>query len=271
MRRSHAVVISLAAAQFVTGAFAAATVTPAASAGANVPAPPAAGGPVATSGRVPAWAPEPRVFVPLDAPSPVRAMVAEGEAASRALPYEHPAVLFVGDSITQFWRTNGVASWNRWFAPLGAGDDGVAGDTTSNLLARIDAGQVPATPPRTIVLMIGTNNIAAGESPAEVTKGIWAVVAALHSRMPSSRIILLGLLPRGSPADPARTATATVNQSLGRTFGGTGVDYLDVGRVLLRSDARLVPGSMLPDLLHPSALGYALIAGPILRELRATD
>ncbi|HET6965845.1 MAG TPA: GDSL-type esterase/lipase family protein [Acidimicrobiales bacterium] len=220
-----------------------------------------------------AWEPQARSPFPGGPHNRLNIWLSQGEAASQALPREHPAVLFVGDSITQWWTTNGKASWARWFAPLGAADDGVVGDTTSNLLARIGAGQVPPESPRVIVLMIGTNNIALGQSPQDIVRGIETVVFSLHSRMPASRMVVLGLLPRDRPGDPYRSEAVAVNRLLsqavrpGGSFFRTYISYLDVGPLLLERDGRFRPGVMLADRLHPAASGYALISTPILAAI----
>lgn len=222
---------------------------------------------------VPAWVSQARLPFPGGPRDQLNIWLAEGQAQSVALPHEHPAVLFVGDSITQWWRTNGRASWDRWFAPLGAVDDGVVADTTSNLLARLESGQVPRSSPRVIVLMIGTNNLALGQSPPEIVKGIEAVMSALHRRMPASRLVVLGLLPRGNPGDSYRAEAAEVNRLLSRSVHHwatrhRAVSYLDVGAGLLGPDGRFLPGMMLPDLLHPAPAGYARISGPILAAIQ---
>ena len=222
---------------------------------------------------VPAWEAQARLPFPGGPQDRLNVWLAEGQAQSVALPHEHPAVLFVGDSITQWWRTNGRASWDRWFAPLGAADDGVVADTTSNLLARLDAGQVPRSSPRVIVLLIGTNNLALGQSPPEIVKGIQAVINTLHRRMPASRLVVLGLLPRGNPGDAYRKEAAAVNRLLSRAVHRwatrhRGARYLDVGAGLLGPDGRFLPGMMLPDLLHPAPAGYARISGPILAAIQ---
>ena len=237
-----------------------------------VPALPAAGpipAPTTGAGHTPAWLPLPRPPVEGRPDNVFSAWLATGETASRALPHEHPRVLFVGDSITQWWQLFGRASWNRSFAPLGAADDGVVGDTTSNVLARIYAGQLPRTSPRVIVLMIGTNNLSLGQSPAEIVRGAETVMASLHARLPKSRMVVLGVLPRGTASDPMRASVTEINRLLRRDLGVSWASYVDVGTQLLEPDGRFRPGSMLPDLTHPSATGYALMSGPILAAVRA--
>jgi hypothetical protein len=46
-------------------------------------------------------------------------------------------VVFLGDSITRRWATDGNAVWNKYYAPRGAYNYGIGGDTTQNVLYRI--------------------------------------------------------------------------------------------------------------------------------------
>ncbi|HMC40547.1 MAG TPA: GDSL-type esterase/lipase family protein [Acidimicrobiales bacterium] len=245
----------------LSGAAAALALT--AAAVAPTPPPIRAAGETAT--RTAAWLPQPRPAYPGGPRAPLNRWLAAGERASQTLPRAHPRVLFIGDSITQWWGYWGRATWNRVFAPLGAYDDGVVGDTTSNVLARIEAGQLPppgAAPP-VVVLLIGTNDIGAGQPPSSVARGIEAVVAALQRDLPRSRIVVLGVLPRGVPGSGDRAAVAAVNAML-RGDRAPGLTYLDLAATLLRPDGSFRPGTMRPDLLHPAAGGYAGMAGPIL-------
>ena len=187
-----------------------------------------------------------------------------GEQASQALPHEHPAVLFIGDSITEWWFAYGRASWDRDFAPLGAVNDGVVGDTTSNVLARIVAGQLPAKSPRVVVIMIGTNNIPLGQSPTQIAAGVRAVVDAVRARLPASRIVLLSVLPRETVGSTTRQAAAAIDAGLART---SGVRYVNLWPALLQADGRFRPGTMRPDRLHPDSGGYAAMASPILAAI----
>src|SRR5581483_5887459 len=113
-------------------------------------------------------------------------------------------VLFLGDSLTTRWRTDGKATWDECFAPLGAINFGVGEDRTQHLLWRVTHGELAGRPPQTVVVLIGTNNLGRN-TPAEVADGIGAVVAAVRERQPAADVVLLGLLPRGRrPEDAIR-------------------------------------------------------------------
>lgn len=215
----------------------------------------------------PAWQPQRRSMAGADH------WILAGEEASRALPNHHPRVLFVGDSLTEWWLLYGIASWNADFAPLGAYDDGVAGDTTSNLLYRLDSGSLAGIAPEVVVVEIGTNNIGLLDQPAaEVVGGITAVIDTLHARLPAARILLEDVYPRDNAHTPRRLEVDSINSTLARTRFQAPVTLVDPGQALLGPDQAFKPGVIHNDLLHPTAAGYRILAAqldPAIRELLA--
>ena len=127
--------------------------------------------------------------------------VAQAETRSNDL-------VFLGDSITQYWGTAaspsaGKAAWSADFATLGAANFGIGGDTTGDLLGRIAGGDL-AGQPGVVVLMIGVNDLMQGASADQAASGVGAVVQAIHAASPDSRVLLLGLLPTESASLNAR-------------------------------------------------------------------
>jgi hypothetical protein len=64
-------------------------------------------------------------------------------------------VVFLGDSITSGWGGNGKETWNKYYAPRGAYNYGIGGDTTQNVLWRIRNHEFDGISPKFIVLKIG--------------------------------------------------------------------------------------------------------------------
>ena len=99
-------------------------------------------------------------------------------------------LLFLGDSITDFWRRGatdtvakflpeggGQAVWEKNFAPLKAANFGSCGEGTQHVLWRVCHGELDVIRPKLVVLMIGVNNLALmGNSSEEVAAGIKAIV-----------------------------------------------------------------------------------------------
>ena len=178
-------------------------------------------------------------------------------------------VLFLGDSIADFFPTRGAPAWERDIAPLGAvADFGLSGDRTQWLLWRVQHGELDRSQARVVVLMIGTNNLAAAP-PANVARGIAAVVAAVQAKLPNATVVLDALLPRGAPDDPLRAKLVEVNARTRPLADGARVRWLDAGSGFLAADGT-IPAALMPDGLHPSAAGYEIWAAalrPLLGEL----
>ena len=177
------------------------------------------------------------------------------------LPYRG---LFLGDSITQLWSP---AYWNETLGRRGVLNAGVSGDRTEHLLWRLDHGNLDGPPPKVALVLIGTNDIGHGRSVEDAAEGIRAVLVKLRVRRPSTRIMLLGLWPRGAtPSDPLRKKVVEVNRLIEKCGDNKSVFYADIGGVLLDVRGDLTR-DISPDLLHFSAAGYARIAPPLARLL----
>jgi lysophospholipase L1-like esterase len=177
-----------------------------------------------------------------------------------------PEVVMLGDSITHFWggdpdgegvagRRTGIEEWNRFFAGRRVVNLGYGWDRTENVLWRLTHGEFDGVSPKVVVVMIGTNNMDLN-TVDEITEGITEICRELHRRSPSTRILLLGIFPRGPSPDATRAKVAAVNERIAKLNGHDGVTYLDIGHAFLEPDGSISKDVMY-DFLHPSALGYA--------------
>lgn len=171
-------------------------------------------------------------------------------------------LVFLGDSITHgwFWGDH-MQLWDRHFAKYGAANFGIGGDRTEHLLWRIENGELDRVKPDVVVLLIGTNNIA---SPAEeITEGVRAVIRSVRDKLPQSRLLVMGIFPRGEAAsDPRRAKIRAINAELAKLADGDRVHFLDIGSRFLGDDGTL-PKDVMPDALHLSFKGYAIWAAEI--------
>jgi lysophospholipase L1-like esterase len=180
-------------------------------------------------------------------------------------------VLFLGDSITDGWRSGGRAVWDERFAPLKAANFGLSGDRTQHLLWRLQNGELDGIRPRAVVLMIGTNNVGQKKDPepaASASAGVGAVVAEIRKRQPQARVLLLGVFPRGErPDDPLRGQVREINEAIRRLDdGGRAVRYLDIGAAFLQPDGT-ISREIMGDFLHLTPRGYAIWADAIREPL----
>jgi len=168
--------------------------------------------------------------------------MARHEAVLQAV-HDHPdtQLLMIGDSITNNYDKsqppdqNFQPTWQQFYAPRKALNLGFSGDTTANVLWRLDHGEVAGLHPRVAVVLIGTNNTGWAHQTAEETEtGIDAVVNDLERRLPQTHILLMGILPSG--VSPEKTATdQAVNRYLATCYGENArVTYLDIGSIFFR-------------------------------------
>lgn len=67
-------------------------------------------------------------------------------------------LIYIGDSIVQFFETKGMDVWNRYYAPRKALNLGISADRTQHVLWRLDHGNIDGIAPKLAIVMIGQNN-----------------------------------------------------------------------------------------------------------------
>lgn len=190
-----------------------------------------------------------------------------------------PAIIFLGDSITQHWEWDqaGEKAWKKYWLPLGAANFGVAADRTEHVLWRIDQGQLDGMNPKVIVLEIGTNNT--GEqfeneqykcTAAQTADGIRAIIDRLRQKCPAAKILVMAIFPRGETADDAgRKQNEATNALIKDVADGKGVFFMDIGDKLVKPN-RDGDVTIMPDMLHLSPKGYEIWSraiAPLIKQL----
>jgi beta-glucosidase len=186
---------------------------------------------------------------------------------------EGAQLVFMGDSITQGWTDVAPEVWSQAFGPLKPLRLGIGGDRTQNLLWRMDQGELTGLNPRVLVLLIGINNVNAGDSSEAILQGLEAVIDRIHQHLPRTEILVLGLLPSGqAPDDPLRARIQGLNGRLAQ-IRREKLTFADIGSVFLQPDQSL-NADLMPDFLHPGAKGYRVFAkalAPHLAKLFGAD
>ena len=181
----------------------------------------------------------------------------------------HVDLLFVGDSITHWWQgrvsrdgesiDGGKAIWAEYYSKRNAANIGIAGDRTEHVLWRLQNGNIDGISPKVAVLMIGTNN-SRTNTAEEIADGIVAVVSELRSRLPTTKVLLLAIFPRGEKPDERREMLATASKlAAARVVDGEAVHYLDINSHFLTQEG-ILSAEIMPDFLHPSEKGYQIWA-----------
>lgn len=166
-------------------------------------------------------------------------------------------VVFLGDSITEFWGKRSPFFPGRPYL-----NRGVAGQTTAQMLIRFRQDVIDLEP-AAVIIQGGLADIAGFAGPsslAEIESNLrsMAELASFHRIRP----ILVGGPPaadypgRTGP-DPA-TLVVALNERVKRYCASSQFTYLDAHAALVGSDGRMKPG-VSDDGVHPNAKGYALL------------
>lgn len=180
-------------------------------------------------------------------------------------------VIFLGDSITQGWDDTGKEVWDKNYEPLGAVNYGIGGDTTRQILWRLQNGEVEGLSPKLVVLKIGTNNLYGDNnagSDEEIADGIKAIIGQLQMRLPKSKILLLGVLPRQNEYFTGRTSH--ISSLISKFADGKTIRFLDMSDQFQTAPGKVKPELYDDDQLHLKAAGYEVWAqtmAPVFEQM----
>ncbi|MGA2260680.1 MAG: GDSL-type esterase/lipase family protein, partial [Acidobacteriota bacterium] len=170
-----------------------------------------------------------------------------------------------------------LANWKQNFFGWNAANFGWGGDTTQNILWRLNNGELDGVSPKVIVLLAGTNNVGNTGLPrgdedktADITRGLQAILRVLETKAPSATVIVMGIFPRNDNMAVMPTINR-INRNLAKLADGKRIWYLNINRKLADRDGKLLDGMMnAQDKLHPTLKGYQVWADalkPIFTKL----
>jgi lysophospholipase L1-like esterase len=183
-------------------------------------------------------------------------------------------LLFMGDSITDWWRNpgrgspidgaipyGGKAVFEKHFGTMKVANFGIAGDTTQGVLWRLRNGEAEGYKPKAIMLMIGTNNTGRN-TPPEIAMGVADIVFELQKDFPDAKILLLGIFPRSLGGPGVQTQINDINRIISALNDNQHVFYMDIGSKFLAADGS-IPRDIMSDGLHPTSKGYEIWANAV--------
>jgi lysophospholipase L1-like esterase len=188
-----------------------------------------------------------------------------------------PEVILIGDSITHFWggppvvgQQRGTNAWAATFGDHRVLNMGFGWDRTQNVLWRLDHGEMDGTHPKVVVINIGSNNFsgtrhARANTPAETAEAIELICDRVHKKSPQSRIIVMGVLPRGfQPNDYYRTHITALNEILAKQLAGKPlITFLDISDQFVAKGA-VLSRDIMSDGVHPTEAGYTIWGNALL-------
>ncbi len=203
---------------------------------------------------------------------------ARHEAVKKRNQSVKPEYVMIGDSITHHWggepsggsRKTGAASWERLFAPHAVTNMGFGFDYVDNAYYRVQNGELNGISPRVIIILLGTNNLGhRGDTPQACADNIKAFIRLVRQKCPSSKILLLGVLPRKEKnlAEPVKQT----NRLLAKFHNGKNVFFADPGKALLSGDGFSPQNAFMRDVVHPNARGYEILERELAVLLKKLD
>ena len=168
---------------------------------------------------------------------------------------EPHTIAFVGDSLVR------EGDWADWLRGHTVHNFGVSGDTTDDVLARLDS--VIETRPDEVLLLIGTNDLGTRQTVEHLVRNIESMLIELRRELPESRVLVQSILPRGREfARSIKDANIHLRQ-----FSATvRAQYLDLWPTLALEDGSLNP-QFSDDQLHLNAEGYQAWLAELLPAL----
>ena len=158
------------------------------------------------------------------------------------------SIAFIGDSITNH------GEWETWFPDRHTHNLGVSGDTTDDLIDRIDP--IVELHPDAVALLVGTNDLGQRKSVEHLVRNIEYLLVTLRRGLPGSRMLVQSIMPRGAEyADRIHDA----NRHLRQFAPSVNAQYLDLWPALTGSaDGRVdeIAPEFSDDKLHLTAAGY---------------
>jgi lysophospholipase L1-like esterase len=165
------------------------------------------------------------------------------DAVKELIKKKSPDLIFLGDSITHMFGgepkskiCRGLVTWDKYYASRNAINMGFGWDRTQNVLWRIADGCMDEILPKVAVVMIGTNNIrgssnARANTPTEIAEAIELICEKIHEKLPSTKILLLSMLPRSyrkKPVDFFVKPILEINQKISQLDEKSYITYFDL-------------------------------------------
>lgn len=191
-----------------------------------------------------------------------------------------PEYVVIGDSITHRWGGDpvdtdrkmgrpGAAYWDDLFQSHTATNMGFGFDYVDNAYYRVQHGELDGTSPRVIVLLIGTNNLGHRKDTAEqCAANVKAFVQLLRTKCPSSKILILGILPRKE--EQLAPVISKTNALVSKLQNRKNIFFRDISPAFTAPGSNLASPALFSDTVHPNAAGYAKLTEqlkPILKQI----
>jgi lysophospholipase L1-like esterase len=187
----------------------------------------------------------------------------EADAALAPPAAEQNRVVFIGDSITDYWRLPDYFPGK----PYVVFNRGIDGQTTPQMLVRFRQDVIDLHP-KVVVILAGTNDVAGVTGPTrnEDIEANYASMAEL-ARLHHIRVVFASLLPVNNYTEDAKESFAlrprkrilALNAWLKDYCEKNGLAYLDYFSAMV-DDKGMLRRDLSDEGLHPNVAGYKIMA-----------
>lgn len=168
-----------------------------------------------------------------------------------AAPRSTGGTLFVGDSLTD------RGEWAEMLGDASVKNRGIAGETTTDVLAR--TADLVAMKPSRVLLMVGANDLFAGDAIERIVPRYLAIVDALRRGAPDASLVCQSVLPVREELLKKPIANASIvalNEALRGAVEAKGCAWADVRSALIDREGKLDRRFTI-DGVHLTGEGYA--------------
>ena len=171
-------------------------------------------------------------------------------------------IVFLGDSITDFFRLN------EFFHGAYVINRGIGGDTTDGVLKRLPESVYDLSPSK-VFLMIGTNDLADRKSEQEIVNNIDRIVTAILENCPETKLYLESVYPvsaarhkkikRFLVGKRSNKKICRINEGLEILAANKNIPYIDVYSHLVDESGNIRLECTIEG-LHLTVSGYRAVA-----------
>ena len=165
-------------------------------------------------------------------------------------------VVFMGNSITEFWKANDPNYFTRYI------NRGISGQTTPQMLVRFREDVINLKP-AVVVILAGINDIAQNTGPIKLEDTFGNLVSMIElARAEHIKVVISSVLPANHfPWRPAIIPTEKVialNKMLKDYADANKIVYLDYYTAMV-DDQKGLPSTLSGDGVHPNLAGYKIM------------
>ena len=189
------------------------------------------------------------------------------EAANKTV--KDPQVLFMGNSITDFWYPND----STFFINNNFVDRGISGQTTSEMLVRFRQDVINLKP-KAVVIMAGINDIAYNNGFIKIENVFGNLVSMAElAKANNIKVIFSSVMPAFAfpwrkELKPANTVIQ-LNEMIKKYCKKNHLTYVDYHSAM-KDERNGLPKKFSEDGVHPNLAGYKVMEEIVLKGIRKT-